>query len=602
MGGGAFVRTTPLHAETIAAEARARQATCVASVPAHLRGVAAARRPGALPPLRRMFSSGAPLDAATARDVAARRWNARDRGARLVGDRRDRLARGARRPRLAAVRRGSRSRADAEGRMLVRSPFVAAGRGRRVGRSPGRGSNRRPPRRTVSIFSGAPTAWSRSAAAGSRSREIERLLREIPGVADAAVIAVDTPGAAAARALAAVVAPGLDVRGACAARRSCGGSSRSPCRAGSASSRRSRARTTASWSARACSRCSTSAGPSADPCALHVPADWQYFRGHFDDFPILAGVVQLHEIVLREVHERWSELRRLRRITGLKFRKPIAPGDELALELGAHPRAGQGELACAARRRGTLRGRVASACPRVRGAPAARRTGPPRRARPSHERFARPCAVIPTFDNPLTIARVVADVRRHVDDVLVVDDGSGDEGRRVVEAIAKAGAGPRRPPRAQRRQGRGGEDRAARRARARVLARAADRRRRTARSPGDIPRFLARAAEQPEAAVLGHPVWDETMPPRPARRPRAHQLLVFVETAGRHIVDPQCGFRVYPLEPTLAVRRRGDRMDFDIEIAVRLVLGRRPDRQRPDRRALLAARRRRHLALSAGPR
>jgi 3-hydroxymyristoyl/3-hydroxydecanoyl-(acyl carrier protein) dehydratase len=78
-----------------------------------------------------------------------------------------------------------------------------------------------------------------------------------------------------------------------------------------------------------------------------VPGDWKYFRGHFDDFPILAGVVQLREIVLREVNERWSDLRQLRRITGLKFRKPIAPGDDIALEIG---RSGAGQVTFELRR------------------------------------------------------------------------------------------------------------------------------------------------------------------------------------------------------------------------------------------------------------
>ena len=64
-----------------------------------------------------------------------------------------------------------------------------------------------------------------------------------------------------------------------------------------------------------------------------LPADWRFFRGHFDDFPVLAGVVQLNEIVMREVRACWPEHRHLRRVMGLKFRKPIGPGDALELEL-----------------------------------------------------------------------------------------------------------------------------------------------------------------------------------------------------------------------------------------------------------------------------
>jgi glycosyltransferase involved in cell wall biosynthesis len=182
----------------------------------------------------------------------------------------------------------------------------------------------------------------------------------------------------------------------------------------------------------------------------------------------------------------------------------------------------------------------------------------------------RPCAVIPTYDNPLTIARVVADVRRHVDDVLIVDDGSGDEGRRVIEGIVKAGSA-----RVVHRERNGGKGAAVKTGLAfarelgfsHALQIDAD----GQHDPDDIPRFVAQASGQPEAAVLGHPVWDETMP---RGRRAAHGITNFwtrVETAGRSIVDPQCGYRVYPLAATLGVGAKADRMDFDIEVAVRLV-------------------------------
>ena len=51
----------------------------------------------------------------------------------------------------------------------------------------------------------------------------------------------------------------------------------------------------------------------------------------------------------------------------------------------------------------------------------------------------------------------------------------------------------------------------------------------------DIPKFLARAAERPQAAVLGHPVYDASMP---RGRIAAHALtnfMVFLQTGGRAI-------------------------------------------------------------------
>jgi 3-hydroxymyristoyl/3-hydroxydecanoyl-(acyl carrier protein) dehydratase len=62
------------------------------------------------------------------------------------------------------------------------------------------------------------------------------------------------------------------------------------------------------------------------------PASSPYFRGHFDDFPLLPGVVQLNDLALRTVRGRWPHLPRLTRVMGLKFKSPIRPGDDVTLE------------------------------------------------------------------------------------------------------------------------------------------------------------------------------------------------------------------------------------------------------------------------------
>ncbi len=63
-----------------------------------------------------------------------------------------------------------------------------------------------------------------------------------------------------------------------------------------------------------------------------MPAGLRWLRGHFDGHPILPAVVQLWEV---ELHARaiWPELGTPRRITRAKFRRPIRPGDRLALTL-----------------------------------------------------------------------------------------------------------------------------------------------------------------------------------------------------------------------------------------------------------------------------
>jgi acyl-coenzyme A synthetase/AMP-(fatty) acid ligase len=58
-----------------------------------------------------------------------------------------------------------------------------------------------------------------------------------------------------------------------------------------------------------------------------------YFRGHFEGNPMLPGVVQLTRIVLVECQRRWPELGPVVRMTRVKFKRPLTPGDELTLTL-----------------------------------------------------------------------------------------------------------------------------------------------------------------------------------------------------------------------------------------------------------------------------
>ncbi len=66
---------------------------------------------------------------------------------------------------------------------------------------------------------------------------------------------------------------------------------------------------------------------------VHVPEDFYYFQGHFPGEPILPGIVQLEVLVLGQVEASWPELTRVARMTRLRFKKPIRPGDDLELAL-----------------------------------------------------------------------------------------------------------------------------------------------------------------------------------------------------------------------------------------------------------------------------
>ena len=90
----------------------------------------------------------------------------------------------------------------------------------------------------------------------------------------------------------------------------------------------------------------------------------------------------------------------------------------------------------------------------------------------------------------------------------------------------------------------------------------------------------------PEKIISGVPQYDESVPTGRLYGRYATHGWVWIKTWSLQIRDSMCGFRVYPLAPTLAVIRAGGlgkRMDFDPEILVRLAWREQPMRWRPTR-------------------
>jgi glycosyltransferase involved in cell wall biosynthesis len=86
-------------------------------------------------------------------------------------------------------------------------------------------------------------------------------------------------------------------------------------------------------------------------------------------------------------------------------------------------------------------------------------------------------------------------------------------------------------------------------------------------------KLIILAKRYPSQVISGRPVYDESIPL--GRRLGRHitHFWVWVETLSFSIKDTMCGFRVYPLAPCIelmATQTLGTRMDFDIEVMVRL--------------------------------
>lgn len=89
----------------------------------------------------------------------------------------------------------------------------------------------------------------------------------------------------------------------------------------------------------------------------------------------------------------------------------------------------------------------------------------------------------------------------------------------------------------------------------------------------DIPRLLALAKEHPAALISGQPIYDDSVPRSRLYGRWVTHIWVWIETLSMQLEDSMCGFRVYPVAPTLQLAQRvtlGKRMDFDTEVMVRL--------------------------------
>lgn len=182
----------------------------------------------------------------------------------------------------------------------------------------------------------------------------------------------------------------------------------------------------------------------------------------------------------------------------------------------------------------------------------------------------RPCGLVPTYNNPQTVEAVVRETLGHVQTVIVVDDGSIEPARSCLDALSEEEGVVLVRHEANRGKG-GAMKTGLREAQTRGFSHALQIDADGQHDLNDIPRFLNTARAQPTALVLGAPHFDET---RPRGRNFGHwftSLWTRIETASSAIEDPQCGYRVYPVDSANAVDVRGERMDYDVEVAVRMV-------------------------------
>lgn len=184
------------------------------------------------------------------------------------------------------------------------------------------------------------------------------------------------------------------------------------------------------------------------------------------------------------------------------------------------------------------------------------------------------CLAIPIYDHGETVGAVVESLASMQLPCIVVDDGCGRSTCAVLDRLEV------RHPWLEvvhhpENRGRGAALKtayrtAAQRGMTHVVQLDAD----GQHNAADVPDFLAAARAQPEALVLGEPIFDASIPWHRKHGRKLSKAIVWAQTGSNVVRDPLCGFRCVPLSPTLALLDRarwGDRMDFDPELVIRLV-------------------------------
>ncbi|OAN11011.1 acyltransferase [Photobacterium jeanii] len=183
-----------------------------------------------------------------------------------------------------------------------------------------------------------------------------------------------------------------------------------------------------------------------------------------------------------------------------------------------------------------------------------------------------PCFLIPCYNHGKTVPAVIDGLAEFGFPVIIVDDGSRQETKAILAEQA------------QREhvtlvtlaenQGKGGAviagiEEAYRQSFTHAIQIDAD----GQHDLDALPKLIDDAQANPTSLISGCPVYDESVPKSRLYGRYATHIWVWIETLSTTIKDSMCGFRAYPIGRTVKVLERnqiGKRMDFDIEILVRM--------------------------------
>lgn len=177
----------------------------------------------------------------------------------------------------------------------------------------------------------------------------------------------------------------------------------------------------------------------------------------------------------------------------------------------------------------------------------------------------RTCVLIPAFNEAPNIAKVIAGAKRHIDKIVVIDDGSGDgtaEVARAAGAICLA---------SQTNCGKGSALRTGISfARAQDFTHVITLDGDGQHLPEDIPVMLGVGRETGADLVIGARSFDRALMPRARYYSNTVGSRLASALVGREIKDSQCGLRLFRLDKLCAIKLRSHRYEFEMEVLIKM--------------------------------
>ncbi|MFH0943986.1 MAG: glycosyltransferase [Planctomycetota bacterium] len=179
----------------------------------------------------------------------------------------------------------------------------------------------------------------------------------------------------------------------------------------------------------------------------------------------------------------------------------------------------------------------------------------------------KPCVIIPTYNNAGTLEQVVRETRALGLTVFVVDDGSSDGTRTILERIDGITVLRHGMNRGKGAALRTGLLAAKQRGFTHAVSIDSD----GQHLPGEIPRFLEEAERHPGALLLGNRDLASARAGRGSRFGRAFSNFWTCVETGRGLPDTQTGFRLYPLDSITSLHLEKNGYDLEIEVLVKAI-------------------------------